>query len=1055
MASIYESRDPSVELRGPQDNVGFQPVQAFDPSRSMLEEGSRRLQQAQVAGESFFRNQSKDIEGLVQFSETLGKFMVQKAEEKNKADYMRGFTGLADGETTIKPEVMEQHKAQEMLLKQSAETDTKIANKLSENDPASGQSFRHQSKALSGWEAYGRAVRSAQIAVGNSQSFFEGYRKRTDNAARLNIPLPNGTVRSFTPAEAQTQEEIAAVMAAATTEFLSTSGLATLNPAIIAEHVLTRLDEAKSTVSANWTKQVFANQKEDRLSALSVDLKRALPTLTAETAKSIIPKAFDDGFLITGDRSQGNQFVQEKLFESLTVLGQSDPNGATRIRDILYSTQVNPDKPELGTLGERFERDFFTLDASLKQKVTENEKAEAEQVQTRIDDILGSQLAVQQTGNLNQTQRAYDAARKDLEELTKTYPNEGSAALLVLTGRQRNYSKANEQAILDKIKDPDELSALLVKGYITQDGYDSVKGDIPTSDGKAKVNDLGTELINYFASQLGPQVTVKGLPPEGQKAMVMPIARQLVQELLVYGYALETQARSKGLAITTGELRDRLIERGADQLLNNARFQFKVEGNRLKTNLAGQRPFDPDKDSRTYGSSVVTAKPGPTYQELTNRALGKLPKVVSAFTPSLTSDQITNNLDAIRSGGKSDERVRILAAAADVSELELLKTQAKQYGIDTGNLDQTAAAKAYQANFAINPKAARALANPRTSGLQRQRERESLERSRNRSTYQATYSDGKAFTDLRTAIITKEGGAAGYNAANRGIANDTPGGVPNLTSMTLKQVLGLYDSGRYNVLGGYQFKKTTLQGLLRDTNIPLTSKFTPEVQDQLFESYFSRGSNNRTRLSDYVNGRSSDLRGAVEDLRSEFAAVRGMNGTGRYDGTAGNQATLDAAVLLRRMREERMGRGTPVNMTSSNIQSIRIETPGARFQPGFDLWFADKRFGSVLGGTVKEIRRNNGNYGNMVIVESVDPSTNERVDVVYAHLANISVAPGQRIQSGQMIGIQGGTGRVQSADGTIASVDFLSPAPKGSNDMTPYRYWKPLAERLRAQIQGQ
>jgi hypothetical protein len=50
---------------------------------------------------------------------------------------------------------------------------------------------------------------------------------------------------------------------------------------------------------------------------------------------------------------------------------------------------------------------------------------------------------------------------------------------------------------------------------------------------------------------------------------------------------------------------------------------------------------------------------------------------------------------------------------------------------------------------------------------------------------------------------------------------------------------------------------------------------------------------------------------------------------------------------------------------------------------------------------------------------------------VYAHLASIAVAPGQSIKPGQFLGMEGGTGRVKSSTGTIASVDFLAPAPVG------------------------
>jgi murein DD-endopeptidase MepM/ murein hydrolase activator NlpD len=147
-------------------------------------------------------------------------------------------------------------------------------------------------------------------------------------------------------------------------------------------------------------------------------------------------------------------------------------------------------------------------------------------------------------------------------------------------------------------------------------------------------------------------------------------------------------------------------------------------------------------------------------------------------------------------------------------------------------------------------------------------------------------------------------------------------------------------------------------------------------------------------------------------------------------------------------------RGGRADFTPQNVQSVRIETPGQSFQPGLDLWFADKKFGAVLPGRVKEIRMNNGNYGNMLVVESTIPITGEKVDVLYSHFENIGVKEGDRISPGMVLGRQGGSGRVRSVDGTIASIDFLAPAPKGSNTMTPYRQWKNLAQRIKQQIES-
>jgi len=122
-------------------------------------------------------------------------------------------------------------------------------------------------------------------------------------------------------------------------------------------------------------------------------------------------------------------------------------------------------------------------------------------------------------------------------------------------------------------------------------------------------------------------------------------------------------------------------------------------------------------------------------------------------------------------------------------------------------------------------------------------------------------------------------------------------------------------------------------------------------------------------------------------------------------------------------------------------------------QPGVDLYFESKRFPAVLGGVVKDVSREPG-YGNYVVVESVDPMTGQKVDVLYGHLADgVSLRPGQRLNAGDIIGTQGGTGNVRSADGTIASIDFLAPAPRGSKSMTPYTNYQNLRQFIVTQLQ--
>ena len=125
-------------------------------------------------------------------------------------------------------------------------------------------------------------------------------------------------------------------------------------------------------------------------------------------------------------------------------------------------------------------------------------------------------------------------------------------------------------------------------------------------------------------------------------------------------------------------------------------------------------------------------------------------------------------------------------------------------------------------------------------------------------------------TDLlkQAADITGkyEAGAAGYNAVNQigidgghgteGFSGDfrqmSQHGGKDLTTMTLGEIMDLQANsdmsdgqwireGRLHAVGRYQFVGTTLKGLVNRLGIPLTTKFTPQLQDQLFASLLKSG----------------------------------------------------------------------------------------------------------------------------------------------------------------------------------------------------------------------
>jgi len=159
-----------------------------------------------------------------------------------------------------------------------------------------------------------------------------------------------------------------------------------------------------------------------------------------------------------------------------------------------------------------------------------------------------------------------------------------------------------------------------------------------------------------------------------------------------------------------------------------------------------------------------------------------------------------------------------------------------------------------------------------------------------------------------------------------------------------------------------------------------------------------------------------------------------------------------------------VGQNLRSSMGGNSMQSLQTFAPQVSSvtfdtgQPGIDIFFEDKNFPSVLSGSVKDIgyqvNPDGSGYGNYLVIESIDPETGEPVDVLYSHLeTKPSQSIGQNINLGEIIGKQGGTGSVQSADGTIASIDFLAPAARGSKSMTPYKNYDSLRKNIASQFQ--
>lgn len=209
----------------------------------------------------------------------------------------------------------------------------------------------------------------------------------------------------------------------------------------------------------------------------------------------------------------------------------------------------------------------------------------------------------------------------------------------------------------------------------------------------------------------------------------------------------------------------------------------------------------------------------------------------------------------------------------------------------------------------------------------------------------------------------------------------------------------------------------------------------------------------------YLKARGAKPGMGLADL---YATVNGGNPRAGWlpDGNGVVPRSPSTLKALERHRQQALNR-LGMRPASGSLSARRRQVSSITYdsgQPGIDVFFEDKRVPAVLGGRVKDIGMDGGpgfGYGHYLVVESTDPATGRKVDVLYAHLPERPrLAIGTPVRAGQIIGRQGGTGRVRSADGTIASIDFLEPRPRGSKDKTPYRDFDRLRRRIAKQLGG-
>lgn len=168
--------------------------------------------------------------------------------------------------------------------------------------------------------------------------------------------------------------------------------------------------------------------------------------------------------------------------------------------------------------------------------------------------------------------------------------------------------------------------------------------------------------------------------------------------------------------------------------------------------------------------------------------------------------------------------------------------------------------------------------------------------------------------------------------------NGVRGGVSQLTSMTVPQVIEYSNQVKKGsgsgAAGKYQFIPSTLSGIFRQSGLPETTIFSPDVQDYLIvETIKGRG------LESWKSGGLTDDRFMI-NLAKEFASIPVPYATSRpadpngqwparnllkgqsyYEGVSGNRATHDPDDFLQKLADVRTG-GPGATITLSQDAAV-------------------------------------------------------------------------------------------------------------------------------------
>jgi murein DD-endopeptidase MepM/ murein hydrolase activator NlpD len=688
MASIYESPGQQVALTGSQTSPSFQPGTAYDPSRQMLQQSER------------------DLGAFAQFSDTLTKFITDRAKEKNEAEMQLGIADIVNGDMTPSADAYAKYQQDVAVLKTGAEEDTKVGNELGAADPAVGEQFKANSKAVSGWRAYGRAVGTAQQAAGSALGFMTQWRSSTDKVLRTR----DG--RLISPSEAQEPDDIQAMLAMGQQEFIRTQQLAGINPMIIAEHLTPTMRNVKSQLFNNMLTQAIADKRETAiveerglLRTTSVDPNATTESFAAQFETSTTNLITKGGL----SRGKANDKVVTMQLEAIDNLPQDEA-----LLQIAKLELVQIAGGPNNTLGQLYDEEF----KAARERITKD--ADALEARTLKESGKEANLAYQnyEAAKLTSSNEELKIIRENTITALKAASDAGNE-----TASQRLNAILTEPPNLDnqlyqrfigiinrgEVIAQDDVDKAFQERKITKEQKNTLDEYAQANGKNAVIDQFKKSFQDQTNSYLRERFESLSLTPDGN-----PVLLGAEAALIQAGLAQRTWDWQKGFKAQTGK------DPTFQDTINFIKGEVpKYVWQYLKFDeLKGWTPANPTTSDPKWQSFAAAGRAIPDVVRLDPTVI-RLGNLTSGQSRQITAEDTQKGLDDLAAGRPPSARIQELSRLTPGGTVNFLRQQAGHNGIDVSKFNSSPTVQTIEQNFRTSPWATSRLTNSNNPYLQR------------------------------------------------------------------------------------------------------------------------------------------------------------------------------------------------------------------------------------------------------------------------------------------------------------------------------------------------